>query len=390
MLIRYRFNNFCSFLGDYEFSMEAPRGKVKKRYPDNYFSDSLGVNPLKTAVVVGENAGGKSNFMASLKYLKSLFSDNDVVKGFQPYVNSESKLREKNPTQMFELELLDDETIYCYHLEIDAIGIVCEELHSRRERLGREKNLFSIRRKETGDYDISSKMKNQLVHWIDSKQMGIGLFITKLAILGDEDALAVTGWVNDTLSVEMPNDIEQETIKKLNADLEIMKDPRYVEIFRMVDYSICDVEIDEEKPYSKTVITRKGKDGQILKRELAMDSSGVQEFFKWAVQIFRVVYRNEVVFADEMDRVMNPILSDRVVAFINGKQHHGQFVFSTHNVLHLNLVTYMKEQIYFITKDKNTLTSDLYSLADFPEVCYETTKIYEFYMKGILGGTAYE
>jgi hypothetical protein len=68
----------------------------------------------------------------------------------------------------------------------------------------------------------------------------------------------------------------------------------------------------------------------------------------------------------------------------------GQFIFSTHNVLHLDLKNYMKEQIYFITKDRDSLTSELYSLADFPEVRYETTKVYEFYMKGILGGTAFE
>ncbi len=391
MLIRYRFNNFCSFWGDYEFSMEAPRGKVKKRYPDNYVSDPLGVNPLKTAVVVGENAGGKSNFMASLKYLKSLFSDNDVVKSFQPYVNTGSKAEGKNPSQMFEFELLlDGGIIYRYHLEIDTAGIECEELYSRSERNGSEKNLFSFQKNDAGDYDISSKMRNQLAHWVDSKQMGIGLFITKLAILGDEQAMAVTGWVNDALLVEMPSDEKQESIKKLRTDLEIMKDPRYLEIFRMVDYSICDLEIDEEKPYSKTVIIRRNKDGQEMKRELAMDSAGVREFFKCAVQIFQVVYENKTVFADEMDRVLNPILSDRVIAFINGKQHCGQFIFSTHNVLHLNLVTYMKEQIYFITKDKDSLVSDLYSLADFSEVRYETTKIYEFYMKGILGGTAYE
>lgn len=97
-----------------------------------------------------------------------------------------------------------------------------------------------------------------------------------------------------------------------------------------------------------------------------------------------------MVFADEMDRVLNPILSDRVIAYINGMEHRGQFVFSTHNVLHLNLKTYMKEQIYFITKSKDELTSELYSPADFPEVRYENTKIYEFYMKGILGGTAFE
>ena len=44
----------------------------------------------------------------------------------------------------------------------------------------------------------------------------------------------------------------------------------------------------------------------------------------------------------------------------------------------------MKEQIYFVTKNKEDLNSELYSLADFPEIRYETTKIYEFYMKGIL------
>lgn len=91
-----------------------------------------------------------------------------------------------------------------------------------------------------------------------------------------------------------------------------------------------------------------------------------------------------------MDRVLNPVLSDRVIAFLNGKEHNGQFVFSTHNVLHLDLKTYMKEQIYFITKGREELNSELYSLSDFPEVRYETSKIYEFYMKGILGGTAFE
>lgn len=46
--------------------------------------------------------------------------------------------------------------------------------------------------------------------------------------------------------------------------------------------------------------------------------------------------------------------------------------------------------LYFITKARDSLTSEMYSLADFPEVRYETAKIYEFYMKGILGGTAFE
>ena len=158
----------------------------------------------------------------------------------------------------------------------------------------------------------------------------------------------------------------------------------------MIDYSIKKIEVNQEDPFTKSKIYRKNAKGEYFVKELAMDSSGVREFFAWAIQIYRVVYENKVVFADEMDRVLNPVLSDRVISFINGKKHNGQFVFTSHNVLHLDLKTYMKEQIYFISKDSENLNSELYSLADFPEVRYETTKIYEFYMKGILGGTAVE
>ena len=173
-------------------------------------------------------------------------------------------------------------------------------------------------------------------------------------------------------------------------DLRILKDTRYLDIFRMIDYSIVNLIVDEEKPFSKTLIVRQRADGTEFVRELSSDSNGVREFFAWAVQIFKVVYENKVVIADEMDRVLNPVLADRVISFISGKEHYGQFIFTTHNVLHLDLKNYMKEQIYFITKEIETLESEMYSLADFPEIRYETRKIYEFYMKGILGGTAVE
>ena len=158
----------------------------------------------------------------------------------------------------------------------------------------------------------------------------------------------------------------------------------------MVDSSIVDIRIDDEKPFSKSTVIRKNKGGKKYERELQADSAGVRDFFSWAIQLFRVVYENRIILADEMDRVLNPILSSKVVAFINGKDHRGQFIFTTHNVLHLDLKIYMKEQIFFVTKDRDTLISELYSLADFPEVRYDITRIYEFYLKGILGGTTGE
>ena len=391
MLIYYRFNNFCSFNCESEFSLIAPAGKVKKRFPDNYVETDEGFDLLKSAVIVGENAGGKSNFINSLKYFKSLFVTNSQVKSVRPYINAASLKDEKNPAQKFEVCFRTDQgKIYIYHLHMNESGTIYEELQTSKKKNAVAVSLFKAEKQEDGSWIASAK--KDLDRQIDKLLIGesIGLLVTKFALLGDKDALAVVEWVTEKLYPEsLVADKFEDPIKQ-DADMRILEDERYLNIFRMVDYSICGIELDKEKPYSKTTIIRKDENGNLFRRELQMDSTGVREFFAWAVHIFRVVYENKIVFADEMDRVLNPILSDRVIAFVNGTEHHGQFVFSTHNVLHLDLKTYMKEQIYFITKNREQLTSEMYSLSDFPEVRYETTKIYEFYMKGILGGTAFE
>lgn len=420
MVLNYKFENFLSFRDEVEFSMLAPKTKVKNRFPNNYISAENGSEILKTAVIVGENAGGKSNFVRSLDYFKSLFKDNEArtFKGLININNIEGNCpRCFNTCSKFEIEVLvNGDCFYLYHLEIDFTGIVKEVLSYKKGYKQKYQQILSVSRTEldykcneaeckessrckpstSGTYelqieefdsDLEEPLKNAT-----QNQKNIGLFITKLAILGSEHAIRFTEWIKHNLCPET-NVINYDLYKSMRneeEDLRILNDARYLEIFRMIDYSIREIKVDEEKPFSKTLVIRKKKDGSIFSRELGRDSSGVRVFFAWAVQIFKVVYENTVVFADEMDGVLNPVLSDRVIAFINGKKHYGQFIFTTHNVLHLNLKNYMKEQIYFITKDAENLESELYSLADFPEIRYETTKIYEFYMKGILGGTAVE
>ena len=393
MLIEYKFNNFCSFNSDNEFNLVAPGGKIMKRFPDNYIEMNNGYDILKTAVIVGENAGGKSNFINSLKFLKTMFTNNESVRSIHAYINTDSLKEKIVPVQRFELTVIaDNNVIYTYELMIDEDGILVEHISSQVKRKSVKRDIMRVQRlagKDRYSVELNSDMR-ELNKAMQKSSLSIGLFVTKLALLGNEDALAFVNWMNGKLFPEAVYSETNSDAKKAQEDMRILRDSRYIDIFRMVDYSICDIEVDEEKPYSKTRIIRKNKNEEFLSRELHTDSTGVREFFAWAVQIFRVVYENKVVFADEMDRVLNPILSDRVIAFINGKAHKGQFIFSTHNVLHLDLKTYMKEQIYFITKNREKLTSELYSLSDFPEVRYETTKIYEFYMKGILGGTAFE
>lgn len=423
MLLNYQFKNVMSFKENVEFSLLAPKTKVKQRFPNNFVtSDNSDIDVLKTAVIVGENAGGKSNFVKSLAYLQSFFKETDKAKAYKNMVNNNNRKycpKESDTLQSFDIEaLIENNGIYQYHLEIDYSGVVKESLNFQTQYKGRRKLIFSVERQKhtincrddsdecaskkechteiIAEYnfkipDVTKEIKESLGNAIN-KNKALGLTVTKLALLGNEYAFNFTEWVKISLCPET-NIINYDIYKSMRneeEDLRILHDSRYLDIFRMVDYSIVDLKLDEEKPFSKTLVIRKKQDGNTFATELGRDSSGVREFFAWAVQIFKVVYENKTVFADEMDRVLNPVLSDRVISFICGKDHRGQFIFTTHNVLHLDLKNYMKEQIYFITKDVESLDSELYSLADFPKIRYETTKIYEFYMKGILGGTAIE
>ena len=423
MLLNYKFENFMSFRENAEFSLLAPKTKVKNRFPDNIISTGHGCEILKTAVIVGENAGGKSNFVRSLGYHKAFFQENKMVNSYKNCVNTNNDKKgcgkNSNTLQVFDIEILSNNGyFYLYHLEMDFIGIVREELSYKDEYRKKYRQFLEVYRKTckldcdgnedkcmgrntcktsfATEYKIDVfKMEPELREVFENavnSQKKMGLYVTKLAILGNSHAMNLVEWMTNSLCPET-NVINYDIYKSMRneeEDINILSDPRYIEIFKMVDASIIGIDIDKEKPFTNSVVIREKEDGSTFFQELRRDSSGVREYFAWAVQVFKVVYEDKVVFADEMDRVLNPVLSDRVIAFINGKEHHGQFIFTTHNVLHLDLKNYMKEQIYFISKDVENLESELYSLADFPEVRYETTKIYEFYMKGILGGTASE
>ena len=73
--------------------------------------------------------------------------------------------------------------------------------------------------------------------------------MTKFALLGDKDAMAVVEWMTEKLYPELLVTDKFEDPIKQDADIRIVEDERYLEIFRMVDYSICGMELDKEKEF---------------------------------------------------------------------------------------------------------------------------------------------
>ena len=418
MLLEFGFKNYRSYREYAEFDMMAPGSKVKGRFPDNYVHIKPGLDVLKTAVIVGENAGGKSNFVRAISYFLSLVNGNNEARAYRPEINTSNLKQDEKPestVQTFALKIYVDPCIYCLKLVIDRFGIVEEKLSfsKRKNHPSDFSHIYHVFRRneeqieeqvagknEKGaiilhfEAEINAELDQSLTRRLEDSLQNDPMrpFLNRLDLLGNKHASAVLNWIRDSLCPEIAvfdYDV-LKSIRKNEEEIDIINSPGFFDIFRMIDYSIVKISVNYDEPYQKSIVFRRGKNGNLFKRELQHDSSGVRAFFAWAVQIYKVVYMNKTVIADEMDRFLNPVMSDRVIAFINGMEHRGQFIFTTHNVLHLDLKTYMKEQIYFVSKDVETLESELYSLADFPDVRYETAKVYELYMKGVLGGTSSE
>ena len=416
MLLSYKFKNFCSFKDEVEFSLLATEDK-RTDFPENYFHGTTDV--LKSAFIVGENAGGKSNFIKSLQYLKKFFKDNQIVETTLEYLNDDYTKAKKNlcygdSSQKFSLEVLINNEIYAYDLNIDYVGIKYERLRVKKpgeikyipifivER-SEEDNLLEqpLMEKSSGEFTFFklnflvqlNPNYEQLKNFLKSKPAqndSIGLYLSKIALLNVPEAVNLSNWINNTLCFEFAPysgyESSGERLKKSDI-VKIITDRRFIEILKIIDSSIVEIKPDINFPYKNTIIVRKNSEGKIFERELQFDSAGLRDYFRWAIQIFRVIYENKVLFADEMDRALNPVLSDKIVSLIHGTEHQGQFIFTTHNVFHLNLRKQLKEQIYFVTKDLSTLHSELYSLADFSDIDYDSGEnIYEFYLRGVLGG----
>lgn len=413
MLLKYKINNFCSFKGNAIFSMK-PR-KAIERFEDNFVQIDSRLKILKVAVIVGENAGGKTNFIRSLQYLKYLFNSNDDI---IHTINHLSFGYEPQKIQSFEVSVLcENKKIYTYELETDKHNIVSEILYVRNQNQSEKNNkeVFNITRimceyekdEKDENYDREKRLKSvyninlevklvgsdfrKIIETkIDSEHNAIkGLFVNYLSNIGVEIVEEFVNWVKKRLIVEIPDEASlniYKQLKKEEEDIKIMKKDSYFEIFSLVDSSIIDIQLNEEEPYEKTTIIRENSNGNKFEIQLKNESSGVKEFFAWSVQLWKVIHTNAVLLADEIDRVLNPILSSRIVNYIQGSEHCGQFIFTTHNAFHLNTNDYMKEQLYFATKEKETFESEMYSLADFKDYRYEKSDVYDLYLKGILGG----
>ena len=140
MLISFTFKNCRSFYEETCLSLEAVKDNELREINTFKVDSKLmpkGTNELlKSAVIFGNNASGKSNVLKALAYMKNVLlvsaSQYPVVAGNQPFMFNEGADNEKSK---YEVEIIENDTYYRYGFTLCRGSVKEEWLDRRKERL---------------------------------------------------------------------------------------------------------------------------------------------------------------------------------------------------------------------------------------------------------------
>lgn len=421
MIIQFAVENYRSIKDEQVLSLVKSTGD---EMPDNYFQSSAPKTPplLKSAVIYGANASGKSNIIKGLYALRYFIETSFNKLPNQPTI-AESFLFDKktlNEPTVFDISViipLKNDKGELQNMRVDY-GFVVDKERVYEEWLsvypkGRERNWFHREyNQEKDDYDwkMSDYLKGEKESWKNQTRSD-QLFLSTSVHLKSEQLFPIYKFLIIDMTVIGVNRISNEFSKKLcknnlekNILINLLKsagiDVSDI-IFKKVNVNSYEL-VDESLPEdAKVKVAQKLEQEIIAQNEtffvyyddnggridinLNQESDGTQKLFEFAGLILYVLYHGYVLVVDELNNSLHPDLVRFLVKLFNSEhnKHNAQLIFTTHETSVLRKDLLRRDQIWFCEKGHDRSTT-LYPLTDFkPYINRED--IEEYYLHGRYG-----
>ncbi|MGK4199845.1 AAA family ATPase [Fusobacterium sp. HC1336] len=378
MLLYFSVGGFCSFKEVQDLFLTAYLGTRLKntKYEKNFYIDKTN-RVMKSAIIFGANASGKTNIILGLERLKDIiFNGINLPKDF-----NEKNLNYDSNTIKFEIGILDKkENIYDYSIEFQKDKLIYEKLECNdkviyefkgdilsSKKLPKEVNkIFSIISTET----ILKKLRDFQVEEITD-------FISSLEWIKIRRNRGINYESKDT-----PNPIS-ENIKLRLED----KEEEVLQIIKLLDHTIEDLKfeklgtVNNEIVYDIYFLREKSEN----KFYLGNESEGIRKVINLMLDLLEV-YEGKTIVIDELDSSISTISLIKLFNnFINVDNNiKGQLIVTSHNLFLFDNNIFEPQQIYIVNK-KEDLSSELYSLAEF-KIRSEKENLYHDFLKGKYGG----
>lgn len=411
MLLEFSVSNFRSIKNEQILSMLAESSQAK---PDNMASVELSaggcLSVLKSAVIYGANASGKTNiikaFFTCISFIQRSATNivGDAITCYDPFIFEQTAA--SSPIVFKLLFIGKDNIKYSYKFSYNRYEIISEILEYYPK--GQRATLFTRTNSEgeTTHSHVISLTKNVTNQRIKKEVFKNQLYLSQFGSTIVHEQLTEVYLFFKNIDVwNSQNSVYTKNMQeKLSSDLleprnEALR-KRLVKLIQISDTKIEDIRISKELGSDK-VRPQKGEyalfgqhslfenDKKIGNKELPFreESAGSNVLFAIGGYILKKLETGGVMFIDELDNSLHPKLTKFLVKLFNNpisNPKNAQLVCATHEVTLLDKDMFRMDQVWFTEKNKFG-ASELYSIKDFDGV-REGIPFDKWYHNGKFGG----
>lgn len=404
MLAEFRVTNYKSFKEEQTLSMIASAEESKGPNSIKIANHSI----LKTAVVYGANASGKSNLIKAMACMTKIISDSAAYKPSDqiPVVPFLFDEKTKNQPTTFEATFFMDEIRYQY-----GFSATKDEIHNEwllAWPVGRAQVWFKRDINEIEPYFGPNLAGQNISTW--QKVKSNSLFLSVAAQWNHKQLSKVYEWFDEKLK-ELPEQPQACLItdelflesKEFNADEGLRN--LAIKMLKQADFGIDGFEVETikvdetklpkdmpdeikkyitEHPPCRKMMFHSGRKYSLILEE---ESDGTQKFYSLLGPLLTSVVMGFTLLKDELELNLHPLLTREIVNLVRDSESGkscAQLIFTTHDTTLLDPELFGRDQIWFTEKDKHGATQ-LYSLADYKETVRKDEAMQKRYLAGRYG-----
>ena len=391
MLVEFRTKNFRSLRDEQVLSLVASTDKTL--LDTHALATGLKAAPhvLKSAVVYGANASGKSNLVKALQFMRGVVLQSAALQPGQTFDRLQPfKLDVASGSQptAFEVTFVLGGVRYQYGFAMDAQRIVSEQLlvyKAFKPQRWFERRFDAESGKDV--YEFGSGLKGAKNLWEGATRPN-ALFLSVAVQLNSEALRPVFDWFANRLVI-----FNEQTPLSPQFSVHMLKQEAQRKaicaFLQAADTSIADIEVATQQAMVHTInvdlatgkreetageqaveevrfhhVTEHGK----AVFDLADESSGTRNLLFLTGPILDILHKGLTLVVDELDTSLHTLLVQALVRLFHRPEANtggAQLVFTTHDTSLLDAYgLFRRDQVWFVEKRPDQ-SSSLYPLLDF-------------------------
>lgn len=395
-LIEFSVENFKIFKKKVVFSMFARKSK--------HTFDNNGENLLKTSLIYGPNASGKSTLFQAFALLRNgiISSANNPEGSILPYQPFALSPVEDKPV-FYEVVFSMGKKIFKYNFSILKNEIHTENLFEilstkkEKEYLIRKKQNIKVFFDFKNSQDVAEvKTRKEVLflsaasQWNNELAMQIVEGFKNINVISGPDSENYRGY---TMNLFKTGGGKKDKILDFLKKADFCIESGSVEKMKLPEFVRKQISIVGTKDIPNEVDTIffehnkfdiKGTKIGTTKFNIGDESAGTQKFFDVLGPIVDTIENGKVLLVDEFDNSLHPYLTKFILDFFErNNPNNAQLIVTTHDTSLLSRKEFNKEQFWFTEKDKFG-AGNLFSLAEF-KTQRNDTEFSQKYLKGRFG-----